>query len=74
LAGGEARFTTGPGAVNERQLREKVAYLYFEDERGRRAKLLTGDQARRIAANIAKLLVLMDRTKNKAPSTSLGAF
>ena len=36
---------------------QKVAYVYYEEEPGRRsaAKLLTKDEARRIAANIAKL-------------------
>jgi hypothetical protein len=35
-----------------------LAYVYFEDEPGQRAvgKLLTYDEARRIAANIAKLI------------------
>ena len=35
---------------------QALAYVYFEEERGRRsaAKLLTKDEARRIAVNIAK--------------------
>jgi hypothetical protein len=36
---------------------QKLAYIYYEEESGRRsaAKLLTKDEARRIASNIAKL-------------------
>ena len=43
--------------------RQKLAYVYFQDQEGRRtaARLLSHDEARRIAAKTAKLPDLLQR-------------
>jgi DNA-directed RNA polymerase specialized sigma24 family protein len=55
---GSLAIRRGPARLILReQLARRFPYVYFEDEPGRRsaAKLLSEDEARRIAANIAKL-------------------
>jgi hypothetical protein len=60
---GQSKITTAHASSVKDRNGNALAYVYFEQESGRRAaaNLMTKDEARRIAAIIAKLPTLLVR-------------
>jgi hypothetical protein len=53
---------TGTCFVVKDSSRQKLGYFYYEEERGRRSTAKSLSEARRIAANVARLPELLVRT------------